>query len=508
MQRFTLPLARPQNLFLKMAFMLLCIFILQTDVKAQYSLNRMRIWDITVNTYRSEVDHSFVPTCAEPAKYTFSSKIKFWRYLVDEDPCLRQGQFLLTPHLRLINKSLPNVLNESDTRKYIQVDTDYNSENLGKWGGDLESKYLRGYRTQLRFNNEFYKDKINEYQLEISMCASNKCTKGKSVKPEQPLILYPLKLSAAIISSDNGCSNAIRVQLQTPGNKGTNIGYLTYSGTGKNLLFEPPASKKMLDNQDLVEFDIPLSTLYADKSQDVEILAYEPGFLPARAILSIEPASGLNISAGSYNKENNTIPLTVQIPDCHKSNLYPKSIDLVFSGSGKEELVNPEKQTISIPARVSKKTLNLQFKSGDRCPKTLLISASSPQFGNHSDLDIQLALSRKIKLNATHQPQKGNRKEHITLQSSGLLCDQEESEELTLTYPDGQSELIAPPASLTLARTSRSFNIYVKRNQNNCVSKQVKIKASADKFQDDAILSVELPPSNRKNLKFSSKQTR
>lgn len=510
MQRIDLSLARQQNLLLKTALIILFgVFIFSTDVKAQRSIRRFRIWDVTTHTYQNDADHSFVPTYIRPAKYTFYSKIKFWRYLVDEDCCLHQGDLSVHPHLKLVNKTLPHVLDASDARKYIQAITDYdNPEDLGSWGGSLEKKYLKGYLTYLKFKEEFYQDKINEYQLEIGMCVSNACTKGKSVQAEEPLILKPLKLSAAIIRSDNGCSNVIRVQLQTPGNKGTNISYLTYSGAAKNALFEPPTSKKIPDNQDLVEFDIPLSNLYADKSQNLEILAYQPGFLPARAILSIDPASGLNISAGNYDKAKNIIPLTIKIPDCHKNNLYPRSVDLVFSGSGKEELLNPGKQTISIPARTSQKTFDLQLKSGDRCPKTLFISASSAEFGNRSDLDIKLDLNRTIKLNATYHPQKGNRKEHITLQSNGLLCDQEESEELTLTYPDGQSDLIAPPTSLTLAKTNRSFNIYIKRNKNNCVSKQVKINVSANRFIDNALLSVELPPLAKKNLKFSIKPTR
>lgn len=421
------PSHRLQFFFRVVLFVLCYIIVFKGTLRAQAGFNpaggvwnsgqdKGSIWELRLfepHLYVPDnwprVNHNITVSSKRPVKYFFYVKA------MHQKTALFYCDFLsgTTVYKLRLTKPGESVIEGEKLKEYIILNDTSSGDGVESYLGFPVQRYSSN-QVALEFTEAYYRDHINEWNLEIRI--ERRESDGTFIS-SYPLVIKPLHLSVVQNRIDaSGCKNTLKLKLETPGNKGTTIKYLSYLGTAVPFIdINRPISKAIPTDKEEALFDIDVYRIYTNESKQLEIIAYQPGYLPARAQIDIAPPEGLAVTAGIYNKVQNNIPITVSIPECHKRNLVSTPVVLTYSGEGANLLNNPSR-TVNIPPRSILHTINLSLKPGDKCAENLRISASSTDFGNTTQpIDITIPELRTLQLNATYHPKKGNLNERIAV---------------------------------------------------------------------------------------------
>lgn len=504
--------------FFRMVFFIFCYIIaFKGTVRAQAGFNpaggywnssnqKDAIWELKlVEPYFyfpdnwSNVNHKMTVSSKRPAKYCFYVKT------VHQKTALFHCEFLnsITTYKLRLTKAGELPIEGDRVKEYIEVKSEPLGDAVEEYGSFPVKRYMSN-PVALEFTEKYYQDHINEWSLEIRI---ERYEYDGTRITSYPLILKPLHLNIVQNRIDaTGCKNTLKLKLETPGNTGTTIKYLSYVGAAAPFIdvFRPTSKVIPADKEEAL-FDIDVYRIYANESKQLEVIAYQPGYLPARAQIDIEPAGGLAVTAGVYNKTKNNIPVTVSIPECHKRYLVSTPVMLTYSGKGANLLNNPSR-TVNIPPRAVSHTFNLLLKPGDKCAENIRISASSTDFGNTTQpVDITIPELRTLQLSATHHPKKGNLNERIAVDLGMISCENNAATVYLEYQGEGKNELIELPTSINLSGDKRTFNLYLNKRSDRCQAKNITITAKATGFEDAKPSIVNLPVKEKKRLEFSVK---
>ena len=427
-------------------------------------------------------------------KYPFQVKLEVWRdWRVKYDVC--HNSFTFNYELELSNNDSRTVLKGTEVDQYIRINNGGLPDVISTSFFNTEKDAL--YPLAVTFTDKYYTDRINTYTLKIKITVTdfdNKFTTNE-------LLIKPLIIEAKAMRTGNGCENNLNIELKTPGSQGQKISHIMYNQSAKESIFgAPPTSKKIAEGQEQDVLEVPLNKLYAKSPKKIEIIAYEPGYMPALAVVEIDPASGLNISTDEYNTANQSVSVTVSIPDCHKNILYNTPVNLIYDKNVSSHLISSP-SAVQIAAGENKTTFLLKLDTKNRCAQTLNIKASSPWFSDTSEVNVALPQIEAISLVTQHIPQKNYKKEHVSVEVQLLpfMCEQNSDLRLiNLSYNQAALEhLLEPPNTITLQKgeEKKRVNIYLKGSRCDLPVNFV-VSATAQGLEKSDSPSISLPQSS------------
>ena len=327
---------REANIFFKVFGITFCsLFFYANVIKA----DKLRSVEIN-RAYPQDWSHlpQHTPTSANPSNYVFVVKTKLGRWIW-ENPA---EYLLLEFSYEFYNDNTKHVIKGDDINNYIDISDvkipvpeyfklvkrgkyadNFNREPIKHGSTVFESYTLNtvldvNQAKHIDFKEAYYTDQINKYHLKIKV----KARFSGEAKESNEYIIQPMELNASVVTSDNNCSNTIKTTLTTLATQSwtssveRNVFY--YGAT--EALYKPPSLIKIHQTKqlDAAIVYIPISKNYLTNPTDsrtLQILAYEPGFLPARSQeLRMPKASGLSIKSAKYDQMQNSLAVTLVIP--------------------------------------------------------------------------------------------------------------------------------------------------------------------------------------------------
>lgn len=504
------------------------------DTKANDGISLVRIhsflphhWDIT---------HT-APSSTQPAKYLFYAKAELWRHIITSPA----RYLVLAFTYEFVDERRNHRITGEDIDNYLDINKEAVSIPLprsfyvkatdhifGCWSwkfpGDSDNKafcddiYMESnftktqldvhYPVAVKFKEAYYRDQINKYKLKVVVSA-----KFSNMECSDTYWINPMEVNANVSSDTNNCERTLNLDAFTPNNTSWNSAVknnVFFFGSVKEDFYPSDLERTRIDNYNFPEKGSQklIIPIYKGRNtnQDLEILAYEPGFLPARAKLDVEAAKGLSITT-HYHPDNKSVSVRASVPECHRD-VRPTTIALSYSAA--IHLVNPPETIIILASQIST-TISIPVEDIDRCKQILSISARSSRFINTASMNLNLPTYRKIQLNASYHGSEEGSGERISMEvklpafcpgdTNPISVDLSYSPASILPY------LIEAPSSVNFQKgeTNKKVDLYLKHKRCGAPT-TLGIIASAPGFEDSNLSTVGLPEILGGDLLFNLQQ--